>query len=83
MRKHDVDSINLKIDEVEPCFGGIIIRWSSDIGFGEYTIYRKPIHDSPDVLIWVAESETMDNMDDKAFGKKLFDLWFERIWVVD
>ena len=83
MRKHDVDSINLKIDEVVPCFGGIIIRWSSDIGFGEYTIYRKPVHDSPGVLVWVAESETMDNMDDMAFGKKLFELWLERIWVVE
>ena len=83
MRKHDVNSINLKIDEVVPCFGGIIIRWSADIGFGEYTIHRTPMPGKPDKILWVAESECMDSMDDTAFGEKLLQLWMKEIWVFE
>ena len=83
MRKLDVDSINLKIDEVVPCFGGIIIRWSSNIGFGEYTIYRRPANNHPDLVAWVAESEHMDSFEDKAFGEKLLKLWMKQILVIE
>lgn len=83
MRKHDVNSINLKIDEVVPCFGGIIIRWSSDIGFGEYTIRRSPAPAHPESIVWVAESECMDSMTDTAFGEKLLQLWMKQILVVE
>ena len=82
MRKHDVDSINLKIEEVEPCFGGIVISWSSDIGFGQYTIYRKPVPEHPECVRWFADSECMDDLEDKAFGKKLLQLWMDQILVV-
>ena len=38
MRKYNVDEINLKIEKVEPFkhdeIGGMVISWSSDIGFG-------------------------------------------------
>lgn len=40
-RKHDLNSINLKVENVEPFEhdgeAGLVIEWSSDIGFGEYT----------------------------------------------
>lgn len=83
MRKHDVNSINLKIDEVVPCFGGIIIRWSSDIGFGEYTILRRPAPGHPETIAWVAQSECMDDNEDKAFGEKLLQLWLKQVFVVE
>lgn len=83
MRKIDVDSINLKIDEVMPCFGGIIICWSSDIGFGQYTIYQKPAMEHPESVAWVAESECMDSIEDSSFGEKLLQLWMKQILVID
>ncbi len=83
MKNIDIDSIDLRVNEVTPCFGGIIIRWSSKIGFGEYTIYRRPANGYPETLAWVAESETMDNMEDKSFGEKLLQLWMKQIIVVE
>ena len=73
----------LRVDEVTPCFGGIVIRWSSKIGFGQYTIYRRPANGCPEALAWVAESETMDNMNDTSFGEKLLQLWMKQIIVVE
>lgn len=67
MGKIDWKSIELQIDEVTPCFGGIIIRWSSNIRFGEYTIYRKSAASIPASTAWVAESEHMDSMTDECF----------------
>lgn len=83
MRNIDIDSIDLRVDEVTPCFGGIVIRWSSKIGFGQYSIYRKPANGCPEALAWVAESETMDNMNDTSFGEKLLQLWMKQIIVVE
>ena len=47
MRKHPVDTINLKIIRFHPFYNsdesnGFIIEWDSDIGFGQYTIYKTP-----------------------------------------
>ena len=39
MRKHDVNEINLKVYDVELSDDQMIIRWTSDIGFGEYSIF--------------------------------------------
>ena len=86
-RKHDPDKIHLKVDEVQPFFydgeGGIVITWSSDIGFGHYTFYyRKSISD-PDRCLWVAESECMDDNTDQAFGRKLLELWMDQVLIIE
>lgn len=72
-RKHDVEKINLTVRSMRPfCndkFDGISIEWESDIGFGEYTIYR-PVGEEQ----WCADSEHMDTDEDKAFLHKLLGL---------
>ncbi len=83
MRKHDVNKINLQIDEVEMVCGGIVIYWNSDIGFGQYTIRLQSVDGDPDNVEWVAESECMDKDDDKAFGAKLLSLWMKQIKIVE
>lgn len=81
MKKFNVNEINLEIEEITPfCnteFSGVYFSWSSDIGFGEYVVYRE--HDSNK---WMAKSEYMDSNDDKDFLKKLFEKFVEMIEVV-
>lgn len=74
-RKINVDLINLTIDDVisnEKC---IRIKWSSDIGFGEYDIELN----SGGSLI--GHSETMDSNEDKEFLKKLLSLLVNKIEI--
>lgn len=74
-RKHHVDDIHLSICDVEFFRNyereveGMIISWESDIGWGEYTIY-KGFRDKQ----WKGDSECMDSGEDKAFLKKLMKL---------
>lgn len=83
-RKHEVDKINLDTYEFEPFvnekYTGVVIRWDSDIGFGEYTIY-KSIDSEEDK--WYAQSEHMDNNEDKAFIKELMTLFIEKLDIVE
>lgn len=79
-RKNDPTKINIHIDHIEP-FGcsdidGIIITWSSDIGFGEYTLYKYPNED-----VWHADSECMDCNEDKAFLQELLKLFLESVKI--
>ena len=80
-RMHDVNEIDLQIEDIEffinPHNGkkGVIIGWSSMIGFGEYTIYMTPDGEL------MADAETMDGGDDKAFGRKLMELLMDRVTV--
>ena len=85
-RKYDTSKINLCIDHWKPfvndTFMGFWIEWSSDIGFGEYTIF-KPVHPkSKEDNIWMGASEYMDTNEDKAFLKELMKLLVEDIEVV-
>ena len=77
----DVTKINLDIHEVAPFandkYNGFVITWSSDIGFGEYTIYKAVGSDE-----WKAESEHMDTNEDKAFLNELLKLFIEKISIV-
>ena len=77
----EVDKINLDAYEFEPfvndAYTGVVIRWDSKIGFGEYTIYR-----DSDGEIWYAESEHMDTNDDKAFLKELLKSFIDKIEIV-
>ena len=81
MKKFNVNEINLEIEEIIPfCnteFSGVSFDWSSDIGFGEYVVYREHNSDK-----WVARSEYMDFNDDKDFLKKLLEKFVEMIEVV-
>lgn len=80
-RKHKVDEINLEITNLLPftndAYVGFTINWVSDIGFGEYTIYRK--FDSDE---WLGDSECMDINEDKDFIKELMKLFIEKLNII-
>ena len=81
-RRFEVDKINLDAYEIEPFINekyvGFVIKWDSDIGFGEYTIYKAIGSDK-----WQADSEHMDNNEDKAFLKELLKLFVGSLEIVD
>lgn len=64
------EDLELEIIEIEPFSGpihkGIIIKWDSNIGFGEYTLFR----DKRDGTLF-ADSESMDKDEDKSFLETL------------
>ena len=61
-RRHNIDDYKVKVDDVQIQDNVIIIQWSGNIGFGEYTI-RKDISSGK----LTADSERMDSNEDKAF----------------
>lgn len=75
MRKHDVNNINLEINKIDVNDNGIFIQWSSDIGFGGYSIYKDKEEK------WKAASECMDCNNDKDFGKKLLELFINQVEI--
>lgn len=79
-RRFEVNSINLDAYDVHPFvnekFTGFVIKWDSDIGFGEYTLYKEVGSDE-----WHADSEYMDNNEDKDFIKELMKLFIEKLIV--
>jgi hypothetical protein len=81
-RRFEVDNINLDAYEIEPFINekyvGFVIKWDSDIGFGEYTIYKAVGSDK-----WQADSEHMDNNEDKAFLNELLKLFVGSLEIVD
>jgi hypothetical protein len=86
-RRHDVNNINLEIDDIEifPPYttresifihdGCMRISWSSTIGFGTYDLYKDQKGK------WHGDSECMDNNDDKDFIKKLLELLVEKLII--
>ncbi len=87
MRKHNVIEIDLKIESIDPFVlgkcKGVVISWSSQIGFSQYTLRTSPAAWDPNETIWVGESECMDNMMDKEFGKKLMQLWMDQNIIIE
>lgn len=81
-RKFDITNINLDAYNIEPFmnnkYTGFTIRWDSDIGFGEYVIYKSIDSDE-----WHADSEHMDSNEDKAFIKELMKLFIEKLVIED
>lgn len=81
-RRFSVDTINLDAYEFEPFvnekYTGVVIRWDSDIGFGEYTIYK-----AIGSYEWCAQSEHMDNNKDKDFIKELMKLFIEKLNITE
>lgn len=83
-RKNDVNGINLDVSSVRHSYpvvpyygGGVVIRWTSDIGFGEYFLY----YNSEGILC--ADSERMDSAQDKAFLYKLFEVLVDNIKITN
>lgn len=79
-RKNKVEDIHLEIYDLIPFTNqnhvGFIIQWDSDIGFGEYTIYRHV-----DSGKWFGDSECMDNNEDKEFIKELMKIFIEKLTI--
>ena len=73
-KRFPVDSINLEVYDVQPFVNerssDFVIEWGSDIGFGEYTIYKRTDSDE-----WRGDSEHMDNNEDKDFIRELMRLF--------
>ena len=67
---------NIEIDDVSifknnEC-EGFVIQWSANIGFGEYTFYKKDGK-------WYADNECMS----KEFGKKLLEKFLDEVILTD
>lgn len=81
-RRFAVDTINLDAYDVRPFINergyGFVISWDSDIGFGEYTVYKRTGSDE-----WCGDSEHMDNNEDKDFIKELMKLFIDKLNIVD
>lgn len=81
-RRFAVDEINLDAYDVKPFvnekYSGFVIKWDSDIGFGEYTIYKSVDSDK-----WHGDSEHMDNNEDKSFIKELMKLFIEKLDITE
>lgn len=79
-RRHKVNEIHLEIIDLIPFSNdrsaGFIVQWDSDIGFGEYTVYKFKDSD-----VWRADAETMDNNEDKDFIKELMRLFIEKLQI--
>ena len=77
-RRYKPDEINLQINDWIPFVNergsGVVIEWYSDIGFGEYTLYKRNGTEE-----WSADSELMDIDEDKAFIEELLKLLVERL----
>lgn len=56
----DRDKVQVQVTDIDTFKNGMTIRWSGNIGFGEYTIYK-------DMGVWKADSECMDTTDDHWF----------------
>lgn len=79
-RKHDVTQINLDVCDIRPfsneSYQGFIIEWDSDIGFGEYTVYKRTGTNE-----WFADSEYMDSNSDKEFITELMKQFIKKLTV--
>lgn len=82
--KIDPKKINLEITGFKgfnnDTYTGFDIEWNSDIGFGEYSFYRKKADEEFKIL---AVSEHMDYDDEKEFGKMLLHLLLEQTKIME
>jgi hypothetical protein len=94
-RKHNINEINLQIDNIdfwsghEYNKGGMRIYWSGSIGFGTLDIVKRAGNDGDDFespeeeLVLTAHTECMDTNDDKEFTKKIMSLLAKRLTIID
>lgn len=74
--------VEVHVDDIEPfvneAYSGFRILWSGDIGWGEYTLYKKIGNDDE----WFCDDEYMENpKGDKAFLKLLLNDFATQIEV--
>jgi len=73
MGKIDRNKVEVEVFDIVPFvndeYQGFKLLWKGNIGFGEYTIYQNV--DDPNK--WKIDSEYMDSVTDRWFGKKLLD----------
>ena len=77
----DRSKVEIDVVEIEPfmnekCYG-FTIYWESNIGFGQYTIYKGAEDDH-----WRADSELMDSKNDTWFLDKLLEKFKSRLEIV-
>ncbi len=81
IKTDDIDVVISKIDvfsgDINNMYAGITIEWKSNIGFGQYTLYKE--HGSN---IWHADSEYMDSNDNKSFLEALLKQFISSV-VID
>lgn len=95
-RKHSVESMNLKIDNVdflsenEYNKGGMRIYWSGSIGYGTLDIVKRAgnngygfLEDSHEEMVLEGYTERMDSNDDKEFIRKILSLIADFVNIVD
>lgn len=71
LQGRDIEITNVSFEPFITEFGsGFVIRWAGNIGFGEYTVYRR--EDGK----WSVDSERMDDKSDHSF----FDLLMKYFW---
>ena len=84
----DREKVEVKVEDIIPfrnerC-AGLILEWTGNIGFGEYTIYLEGRKYNQEGNIIEqgeisADSECMDHSDDKWFFEKLKPSFFEKL----
>ena len=87
MSMYTDNEIDLKIENIEPFVledcQGIVISWSSRIGFGQYTLRAVPSISDPNIIQWLGESECIDDYTHKEFGRKLMQLWMDQVLLIE
>lgn len=69
---------DIKVNDIKPFTNGFKILWTANIGFGEYTIWQETDSD-----IWYADSEGLDDNDNKSFLYSLMDNFIKNIIIED
>ena len=75
--------VTIQVDNIEPFINekyvGFKILWSGDIGFGEYTIYRKVNENK-----WYVDDEYMENPEnDRTFLKLLCENFIKQLEEIE
>lgn len=75
--------VEVHVDDIEPFVNelctGFKILWSGDIGFGEYTIYRKVNENK-----WYVDDEYMENpKNDRTFLKLLCENFIKQLEEIE
>ena len=73
--------VEIQVDDIEPFvneqYQGFKILWSGNIGFGEYTIYKKVGENK-----WYGDDEFMENpKNDRTFLRLLFEDFIKQLEV--